>query len=86
MQKHIDTTHKRLGELAVMAHQTEVAERRILERAEAQMAKVEKDLPTAAGSAMTSGADAYMDLIAERGRLQQVIAQARATLSTTRSQ
>lgn len=83
MQTHIDTTHKQLGELAAMAHQTEAAERRILENAETHLSKVETDLKQATGTAMTTGADAYMELIAERGRLHQVIAQARQHLSTT---
>lgn len=80
MQDHIDTTHKHLGELAVMARQTQAAEQKILDEAEKQLAQVEKDLPKAASAAMTGGEDAYTKLIAERGRLHQVIAQARKHL------
>ena len=80
MQSNIDTTTKHLGELAAMSHQTQAAEQRILDRAKELLAQVEKDLPTAAGESMTGGADRYQELIAERGRLQQVIAQARAHL------
>lgn len=80
MQEHIDTTHKHLGELAMMAHHTQAAEQKILDEAEKQLAKVEKDLPKAASAAMTTGEEAYTHLIAERGRLHQVIAQARKNL------
>lgn len=82
MQDHIDKTHKQLGELAVMSHQTQEAERKILAAAEEQLVKVEKDLPAAASAAHTGGEDAYMHLIAERGRLQLVIAQSRQHLKT----
>lgn len=77
MQDHIDTTHKHLGELAAMSRQTQEAERRILERAEALLEQVQADLTAARAAALTGGDSHYMDLVAERGRLQQVIAQAR---------
>lgn len=80
MQAHIDSTHKRLGQLAAMSRQTQDAERDILNRAKVMLANVEKDLPAAASASMMGGADKYQDLIAERGRLQQVIAQARQVL------
>jgi hypothetical protein len=80
MQEHIDTTHKHLGELAAMSHQTQEAERRILARAEEMLEQVQTDLKAAAGTALTTGGQAYQDLIAEQGRLQQVIAQARVHL------
>ncbi len=81
MQDHIDTTQKHLGELATMAHQTHEAERKIMARAEEMLAEVEKDLPAARVAAHTGGDDKYMHLIEQRGRLQQVIAQARRILS-----
>lgn len=81
MQDHIDNTHKQLGELAAMSHQTQEAERKILARAEELLGQVEKDLPEASSTANTGGEDNYMHLIAQRGRLQQVIAQARKHLA-----
>lgn len=83
MEQHIDGTQKQLGELAAMAHQTQEAERQILAKAEEHLAKVEKDLPAARTAAHTSDGSAYMALIAERGRLHQVIAQARQVLKST---
>lgn len=80
MQDHVDKAHAQLGELAAMSHQTQEAEHKILAEAERMLAQVERDLPAAAGAAMTDGKDRYMELIAERGRLQQVIAQARQHL------
>ena len=82
MQSHIDNTHRQLGELAAMSHQTQEAERRILAKALEILKQVEADLPKAASTAMTGGEDHYMHLIAERGRLQQVVAQARKHLAT----
>jgi 4-diphosphocytidyl-2C-methyl-D-erythritol kinase len=80
MQAHIDTTHKQLGELSVMARQTEDAERRILARANERLGEVETELKAAGAQALTGGGDKYMALIRERGQLQQVIAQARQVL------
>jgi 4-diphosphocytidyl-2C-methyl-D-erythritol kinase len=79
-QAHIDSTHRNLGELAAMAHQTQEAERKILARAEEQLDKVQADLKAASKAAMTGGGDKYMELVTERGRLQQVIASARKHL------
>lgn len=81
MQAHIDATTKHLGELAAMSHQTQEAERRILARAEEMLSQVEGDLPAARGRANDGGEDHYMHLIAQRGRLQQVIALARKHLA-----
>ena len=81
MQSHIDNTHRQLGELAAMSHQTQEAERRILAKALEMLKQVEADLPKASSAAMTGGEDHYMHLIAERGRLQQVVAQARKHLA-----
>lgn len=81
MQTHIDTTTKQLGELAAMSHQTQEAERRILARAEEMLGQVERDLPAAQARANDGGEDHYMHLIAQRGRLNQVIAMARKNLA-----
>lgn len=66
-----------------MAAQTERAERQILAHAQSMhatvLAKLEELRPLA-----TQGDDEareYQDLVAERGRLERVIAQARAVLS-----
>lgn len=84
MKQHIETTRRQLGELGAMAHQTEAMERKILDRAEALLADVEKKIETTRQLALVPGAkeaDEYQELIMERGRLHQVIAQARANLS-----
>lgn len=81
MQAHIETTHKQLGELAAMAHQTAAAEQQILVKATELLGQVQDDLVKARANAMTGGDAHYQDLVAERGRLQQVIAQARQNLS-----
>lgn len=80
MQAHVDDTHRKLGELASMAQQTEAAERQILARATERLEEVQSELTKAGPDAMTGGGDKYMQLIAERGQLQQVIAQARQHL------
>lgn len=85
MKQHIENTRRQLGELGAMAAQTEAMERKIMERAQEQLGKVEGDLDRARAAAMT-GDDAaktqYTDMVAERGRLQQVIAQARQVLGS----
>jgi hypothetical protein len=80
MQAHINTTHKQLGELAAMSRQTEDAERRILARATERLGEVQAELSAAGPKALTGGGDKYMELVKERGQLQQVIAQARQVL------
>lgn len=83
MKQHIDNTRRQLGELGAMAAQTEAMERKILERAQEQLGKIEGDLDRTRAAAM-AGDDAaqaqYTDMVAERGRLQQVIAQAKQVL------
>lgn len=84
MKQHIETTRRQLGELGAMAQQTEAAERKILERAETMLEDVQKKIEAARPRALVPGAEEggqYQDLIMERGRLQQVIAQARAVLA-----
>lgn len=77
----LNSTRDQLGELATMAHQTQAAERQILERATARLEQVQADLKAVKPDAMTGDGCSYMDLIDERGRLQQVIAKARDALS-----
>jgi hypothetical protein len=80
MQAHIDNTHRNLGQLAVMAQQTEAAERKILARATQRLDEVQAELPKARQGALTGGGEQYMRLVKEQGQLQQVIAQARKVL------
>ena len=80
MQAHVDDTQRKLGDLAVMAGQTEAAERKILARATERLDEVQAELAKAGPDAMTGGGDKYMQLVAERGQLHQVIAQARQHL------
>jgi len=83
MQRHIDTTRRQLGELGAMARQTEDMERRILSLAQSRLSDVEAKIGEARVAALT-GDDAakadYTALIEERGKLNQVIATARAVL------
>lgn len=84
MKNHIDTTRRQLGELAAMSHQTQAVERQILERAEVHLKKVQSDIERTRPLALVPGsvdAGKYQELITERGRLQQVIAQARVHLA-----
>lgn len=81
MQTYIDTTTRHLGELAAMSRQTEVAERRILEKATKRLAEVQSDIAKTRPNAITTHGDAYMALVQERGQLNQVIAQSRRILS-----
>lgn len=83
MKQHIETTRRQLGELGAMAAQNEAMERQILERAQDLLADVEGKIDAARAEAM-AGDDAakqrYTDMVEERGRLHQVIAQAQAVL------
>lgn len=66
-----------------MATQTEAMERKILARAEALLADIEGKI-NSTRSAAISNDDAkqhYKGMIEERGRLQQVVAQARQVLA-----
>lgn len=80
MQSQIDQTHRHLGELATLSHQTQQAEQQILDRAQQRLKEVENALLKAKATAMTGGEDEYMALVKERGQLHQVIAQARHNL------
>ena len=79
MNHHIEDTRRQLGELAAMAAQTEAMERKIMARAEALLADIEGKIKSewAAGLANDKAQLRYTDLLEERGRLLQVIAQAR---------
>lgn len=84
MKQHIENTRRQIGELATMAAQTEAMERKILARAQELLAKVEADIEKVRPLALLPGADEatkYQELIIERGRLHQVIAQAKAVLA-----
>ena len=84
MKQHIETTRRHLGELAAMSHQTEAMERQILERAEKHLAKIEGEIDQARIDAVVgddAAKDRYTEMVMERGRLHQVIAQARAVLA-----
>lgn len=83
MKQHIENTRRQLGELGVMAHQIDQAERKILARAEELLEGVQKKIDEASKTVLAQGDEAsqeYQDLIMERGRLQHVIAQAREVL------
>lgn len=83
MTQHIENTRRHLGELGAMAHQNEQAERKILARAEELLADVQKKIDEARKTVLAQGdteARQYQELILERGRLHQVIAQARQVL------
>ena len=79
MNHHIEDTRRQLGELAAMAAQTEAMERKIMARAEALLAAIEGKIKSegAAGIANDKAQLRYTDMLEERGRLLQVIAQAR---------
>ncbi len=76
----ISSIRRQLGELSVLATQTDAMERKILARAEELLAEVEAKIEPAP-TASASDPDAYSEVIEERGRLPQVIAQARAMLA-----
>ena len=85
MDNHISDTQKKLGELGAMARQTEAAERKILDAATNRLSAIQERLPAARTAALAGGdaqKNAYSELIAERGQLNQVIAQSRAHLNT----
>ena len=83
MKQYIENTRRQLGELGAMAAQNEAMERKILARAEEQLAAVEGKMDAARAKAM-AGTDedqaAYTELVTERGHLHQVIAQAKQVL------
>lgn len=78
----MDTPRRNLGELAQLSQRTEADERRILQQAQEMLTKVEGEMDGARTAALGAPADAerYQELVEERGRLQQVIAQAQQVL------
>lgn len=83
MNAHIENTRRQLGELGAMAQQTEDMERRILSIATERLDALQPELARARAEAMAGDDEAkqrYIDIVAERGRLEQVIATARAEL------
>lgn len=83
MKQHIENTRRQLGELGAMARQTEEAERQILAHAQRMLTDVEQKIASTRRLALVPGAveaQQYQELIMERGRLQQVITQAKAIL------
>lgn len=76
------TTRRQLGELGVMSAQVERAERQILEHAQRLHGEVLAKLDEMRPQALQSEADSteYQSLVAERGRLERVIAQAQQIL------
>jgi hypothetical protein len=83
MNAHIENTRRQLGELGAMSRQTEAMERRILSIATERLDALQADLVRARSEAMAGDDEAkqrYTDMVTERGRLEQVIAAARAEL------
>ena len=84
MKKHIGNTQDRLGDLAGLADRTRRTEQRILEQAEKRLTEVQTKIDQSTKGIEGKSEDAqseYMELISERGQLQQVIAKARANLA-----
>lgn len=83
MNAHIDNTRQQLGELGAMGRQTEDMERHILSVATERLDAMRGELEHACVEALTGNDDAkarYAGMVTERGRLEQVIARARAEL------
>ena len=76
MKQHIENTRRQLGELGALSAKTEAAERRILADAEKMLAGVSAKIE----ASRSKDPDEYMRMVKERGRLQQIIAQARNVL------
>lgn len=84
MKRHIDNTRAKLGDLAGLADRTERTERRILEQAEKRLDEVQAALERARPgieAAPDAAQQRYQDLVAERGQLSMVIAQAKKVLA-----
>lgn len=85
MSPDIDSTRRQIGELGAMARQCEDMDRRILSMAEQRLEQINGQISEARVDALTgddAAKDRYADLVEERGRLNQVIATARAALGT----
>lgn len=84
MKRHMDQTRAQLGDLAGLAGKTERTERAILKQAEKRLAEVQAAIDRArpgVEAAPDAAQQRYQDLIAERGQLHLVIAQARKALA-----
>ncbi|MDH6233131.1 hypothetical protein M2281_003742 [Mesorhizobium soli] len=84
MKAHIERIRANLGELGALADKTEKAERAILQRAEARLTQVSSLIERArpgVEAADDGGQQRYLDLVAERGLLQTVIAKAQQALA-----
>lgn len=84
MKRQMERAREHIGELAGLAEKTERTERRILEQAEKRLAEVQAAIERARpgiDAASDTEQDRYQKLVAERGRLNTVIAQAKAALA-----
>lgn len=84
MKRHIANTRDQLGNLAGLADRTERTERRILEQAEKRLVEAQAAIERARPgieAAPDAAQQRYQDLVAERGQLNMVIAQARKVLA-----
>ena len=80
----MNTTRRHLTELAALSHQTERAERNILARAESALERCQADITRLRPAALIHGAAEareYQQAVLDRGKLMQVIAQARKLLA-----
>lgn len=85
MNTILGNTRRQLGELGAMSAQTDAMERKILHRSIDMLSDVEGKLEKARADAMhgdDAAKDRYTHLVEERGRLEQVIAQAHAVLAS----
>lgn len=83
MKRHIERTRAQLGDLAALADRTQRTEKRILDLAEKRLAEVQAAIDRARPGidvAPDAAQRRYQDLIAERGQLHIVIAQAKQNL------
>lgn len=84
MKRHIANTRGQLSELDALARKTAADEHRILERASSRFdevtAMIERQRPGVEG-ASDDAQSRYLDLVEERGQLQNVIAKAKRSLA-----
>jgi hypothetical protein len=83
MTDHLSQTRSQLGELGAMSDKVQASERQILAHAQTLLAGVEKEikrLRQGARAGVDADEQAYLETILERGRLQNVIAQAQVHL------
>lgn len=83
MSRHIERAREQLGDLAGLAAKTHATEKQILAQAEKRLAEVEAAISRArpgVEAAPDSAQQRYQDLVAERGHLHLVIAQAKKNL------